>query len=359
MSTVIPTRELGPLLDQLDRLGLNDLDAFVASTRASVEQRCGIVLDNEGSARVRFRADAQQLNGLTDQPRALGAWLEEAALQLGTDAPRLAEEVQRKYFVPGRTPVVGALEIPERIILRDDMVEFVWLMRAVEAARSIAWLSVPRYFDGAKVAGEAMGTGLLLDPCHVLTCLHVLQAREPGEAKPKAEDLERQVKAARVAFGYLSGPRPSVTMGVPGLTAFNQSLDYAVIELETAVDHPVPPLFLGELPSVSADATFLVNILQHPGGGAKRLAMRNNAVARIDDERIAYWTDTDYGSSGAPVFDDEWRVIALHRAYEERSGLQYLGRSVGGANIGSRMTKIVEDLRTAAPQLVPTLRLGT
>ena len=123
-----------------------------------------------------------------------------------------------------------------------------------------------------------------------------------------------------------------------------------MIQLESPSELPVPELYLGELPQGTDEGTFVVNILQHPGGGAKRLAMRNNAVARVDDSLIAYWTDTDYGSSGAPVFDDNWQVIALHRAYEERSGLTYLGRNVGGANVGSRITKIVEHLSASGQQ---------
>ena len=236
--------------------------------------------------------------------------------------------------------------------------EFAWLTRAVDAGNSIAWLSVPRFMGGNPVAGEANGTGLLLDERHLLTCRHVLEAREPTEDKPDAPDLTLQVQGTRVAFSYLSGPKPIVTIGVTQMVASDAGLDYAVLSLDTAVPQRVPSLFLGALPQITNEQAFVVNILQHPGGKPKRLAMRNNAVARIDDNLIAYWTDTDYGSSGAPVFDDSWRVVAVHRAYEERNGLQYLGRSVGGANIGSRITKIVDDLRAKAPALVAKLTVA-
>lgn len=345
MSSVIAQSELDLVLGALNQLSLADLGLFVGASRAAVEQQAGLVLDSVGGPRAQFRADAFALNQRADLPHALEAWLEVAALQLGNDGGESAREVRRKNFAPGRSPSVGALEIPEKIILRDDTVAFDWLTRALAAGNATAWLSVPRYIEGTQKAGTANGTGLLLDATHLLTCLHVLEARAPGEAKPAEHDLSLQVQGTRVAFGYVTGSQPQVTIGALGLVCSEPTLDYAVIQLEAPTDLPVPQLYLGALPQGTDEGAFVVNILQHPGGGAKRLAMRNNAVARVDDSLIAYWTDTDYGSSGAPVFDDDWQVIALHRAYEERSGLTYLGRNVGGANVGSRITKIVEHLR--------------
>lgn len=345
MSSVIAQSELDRVLVALDQLGLADLGLFVGASRAAVQQQAGLVLDSGGGPRSQFRADALALNQRADLPQALEAWLDVAALQLGNSEGAPAREVRSKNFAPGRSPSIGALEIPEKIILKDDTVAFDWLTRAVAAGNATAWLAVPRYFEGIQKAGTASGTGLLLDETHLLTCLHVLEARTLGEAKPEERDLALQVQGTRVAFGYVAGSQPQVTIGAVSLVCSEPELDYAVIQLEAASDQPLPPLYLGALPEGTDEGAFVVNILQHPGGGAKRLAMRNNAVARVDDSLIAYWTDTDYGSSGAPVFDDDWRVIALHRAYEERSGLTYLGRNVGGANVGSRITKIVEHLR--------------
>lgn len=57
-----------------------------------------------------------------------------------------------------------------------------------------------------------------------------------------------------------------------------------------------------------------VNIIQHPGGLPKQIALYHNAVAFTDDSRVQYLTDTMPGSSGSPVFDSEWRVVALHHS---------------------------------------------
>ncbi|MDI3292045.1 trypsin-like peptidase domain-containing protein [Polyangium sp. 15x6] len=55
-----------------------------------------------------------------------------------------------------------------------------------------------------------------------------------------------------------------------------------------------------------------VNIIQHPGGGYKQLSFYANAVAFVGHQRVQYLTDTLPGSSGSPVFDRFWRVVALH-----------------------------------------------
>ena len=57
-----------------------------------------------------------------------------------------------------------------------------------------------------------------------------------------------------------------------------------------------------------------VNIIQHPRGGPKQIALYHNIVAYADEKRLQYLTDTLEGSSGSPVFDNRWRVVALHHS---------------------------------------------
>jgi V8-like Glu-specific endopeptidase len=57
-----------------------------------------------------------------------------------------------------------------------------------------------------------------------------------------------------------------------------------------------------------------VSIIQHPGGGDKQIALHHNLIVFVGDNRVQYLTDTLPGSSGSPVFDSEWRLIALHHS---------------------------------------------
>jgi len=57
-----------------------------------------------------------------------------------------------------------------------------------------------------------------------------------------------------------------------------------------------------------------VNIIQHPGGLPKQIALYHNIVTFVGGARVQYLTDTLPGSSGSPVFDSRWRVVALHHS---------------------------------------------
>jgi len=62
-------------------------------------------------------------------------------------------------------------------------------------------------------------------------------------------------------------------------------------------------------------------MIQHPGGQPKQIAVRDSQIVALSKEDalaidlenfIHYTTDSEPGSSGAPVFNDQWQVVALH-----------------------------------------------
>jgi len=55
-----------------------------------------------------------------------------------------------------------------------------------------------------------------------------------------------------------------------------------------------------------------VNIIQHPRGWPKMISVRNNILQYRTDRTLLYETDTEPGSSGSPVFNDTWELVALH-----------------------------------------------
>jgi V8-like Glu-specific endopeptidase len=42
--------------------------------------------------------------------------------------------------------------------------------------------------------------------------------------------------------------------------------------------------------------------------------MYHNLVTYSDDKIVQYLTDTEPGSSGSPVFNSQWQVVALHHS---------------------------------------------
>ena len=88
-----------------------------------------------------------------------------------------------------------------------------------------------------------------------------------------------------------------------------------------------------------------VNIIQHPGGGPKRVAIRNNLIYRANYPIVSYFTDTDGGSSGSPVCTDDWNVVAMHRAWKAVPNVQFQGKPVPCVNEGVQVAAILEDLK--------------
>ncbi len=84
----------------------------------------------------------------------------------------------------------------------------------------------------------------------------------------------------------------------------------------------------------------LVNIIQHPAGRRKEVSLQKNEVVSIDANTLLYKTDTQRGSSGSPVFNNDWKLVALHHAGGEKDP-----DGTWLNNEGIRIDKIVTDLR--------------
>ncbi len=66
---------------------------------------------------------------------------------------------------------------------------------------------------------------------------------------------------------------------------------------------------LGKIGDVNVER---LNIIHHPQGDLKQISIRENTFVGINDTKIFYETDTAQGSSGSPVFNDQWQVVGLH-----------------------------------------------
>lgn len=83
----------------------------------------------------------------------------------------------------------------------------------------------------------------------------------------------------------------------------------------------------------------LVNIIQHPRARQKEVALQKNQVTHIYANHLRYKTDTQRGSSGSPVFNNQWQLIALHHAGGEKDS-----NGTWVNNQGVRIDKVIADL---------------
>jgi hypothetical protein len=113
--------------------------------------------------------------------------------------------------------------------------------------------------------------------------------------------------------------------------SFYGQLDFALLELEEDFEPPlenVPELRISKkLPPVcrSREDAQRLFVIGYPGGTELAFSMSDNFI--IDHEgppkgkprpkervRLHYRSPTQKGSSGSPVFDREWKLVALHHA---------------------------------------------
>jgi V8-like Glu-specific endopeptidase len=153
---------------------------------------------------------------------------------------------------------------------------------------------------------EGSGTAFRIGERHLLTNHHVLYDHDHGD---------RKIKSAQAWFNYETDEagklRPIQQIDCAADSVVGEKTeDWALIQTTAPIpdEFPVLPIIGAELPAVDDR----VCIIQHPGGQPKKIALQHNLIRSVDDSKIQYWTDTDLGSSGSPVFDENWKVVALH-----------------------------------------------
>jgi hypothetical protein len=122
----------------------------------------------------------------------------------------------------------------------------------------------------------------------------------------------------------------------------NKDDDWAVIRANQPLDAAWPMVKLSE--AVAPALNKPAYIIQHPAGDRKRLGFVRNQVCFFNDRVVNYLTDTQEGSSGAPVFDAQGQLIALHRAGGRPQ--EIVGKPPLKKNEGVRISRIVDGLKS-------------
>lgn len=73
------------------------------------------------------------------------------------------------------------------------------------------------------------------------------------------------------------------------------------------------PLAKG-LPDIDNDSSIRVYIIGHPKGGVLQFSFQDNILLVPGNPLIRYRTPTEGGSSGSPVFNEDWELMGIHHA---------------------------------------------
>jgi endonuclease G len=152
------------------------------------------------------------------------------------------------------------------------------------------------------------GTGSMISPHLMLTNHHVL-------------DTARTAATSHVEFDYQDGIDGKLldvtTFGFDPDRFFlaDESLDFAIVAVRAAADE-LASFGFNRLIESEGKALLgeFVTIVQHPRGEKKQVVLRENRIVDGGEHFVHYSADTEPGSSGSPVFNDQWEVLALHHA---------------------------------------------
>ena len=245
----------------------------------------------------------------------------------------------------------------ERAIGKNDSVYSNFVELIGNAKQKVGRIAIKR---GNRNIGFA--TGFMVAENLLLTNWHVFRS-------------VNEIAESEVQFFYelnTSGnPGTAVSFKLHGEIFYhsNKELDYCFVAVNPAdVTGKVKLADIGYifldpgLGKIGSEEEEKLNIIHHPDGDYKQLSIRKNLFIKITPTSIWYETDTAPGSSGSPVFNDQWQVVALHHMgvgkkngngeYIDKDGKVIpkvngkidASRVVWEANEGIRISVILKDL---------------
>ena len=215
----------------------------------------------------------------------------------------LMKEIPRKVALNAKIRGVGAFQfdVPDEPTLEkvlgpiNHLVRIDWLDKARAAANAVCRVVCE---DGN------LGTGFLTKEGYVFTNNHVIGSAEVA-------------KTARIEFNFEEGKtRTAYQIDASDfITSPQTDLDFTRVKVIDRADAPLSQWGFVEFdPDAVPSLNEPVTLIQHPEGEVKQIALTSNEVVGQLKQYLFYKTDTKRGSSGSPIFNNNWKVVAIHHA---------------------------------------------
>ncbi|MFE3928016.1 trypsin-like serine peptidase [Streptomyces sp. YIM B13508] len=298
-----------------------------------MREAAGLVRDDDADAR--WRESADQIERTRRAVRSRNPELANSKDEIARRKKRLAEHHDR-----------------EGIVDVDDSVWASFFSRGLIVSQAVGRVVVPQRHNPP----DALGTGVLVAPGLLMTNNHVLPFRAlPSEAAVEFAFEHDENGQEREYHTYRFAPDCWFT---------DEELDFTVLAV-SEVDGRLPGEVYGWVPLIEETGKVIrgdaLNVIHHPRGYRKRMSIRENRMVAEDELWLRYTTDTQGGSSGAPVFNDQWEMVALHHEGIPKlvnggpvtlTGEPWtpdMGRDAKAyvGNEGARVSKIVQRLKKA------------
>lgn len=218
----------------------------------------------------------------------------------------------------------------EKIIGKEStLLDIAYLETGLRRAASVARVVLP---------GGATGTGFLVNDNLLITNNHVIPTAAIAKDSIVQFNFQRDADGKNLPVtefrldpdkGFATSPK--------------EEHDWTAIRIQGDANTSWGALTLN---NVNIEKNQRVSIIQHPNGLHKQIAIHHNYVRYADENIIQYLTDTLPGSSGSPVFDDYWKVVALHHS---GGNIREPGtKRIAFRNEGININKVLEGLKANA-----------
>ncbi|RBP39671.1 V8-like Glu-specific endopeptidase [Roseimicrobium gellanilyticum] len=241
----------------------------------------------------------------------------------------------------------------EAIIGKADYLPASFLEQGVVVSRATCLIST-RGTDYLGRSGAWTGTGFIIAPNVLVTNNHVLNSRATAAA-------------AECTFNFQTTPsgQPARTKAFrlrPDALFITSSaldgLDYSFVAFEGD-----PAAEFGSVPikrsAFAIAPSEYANIVSHPDGRPKLVSIKENEVKWQDELVVHYASDTEPGSSGAPVSNNNWQLVALHHASKRSQvpGFEILNEGIKFSAIAADLERRSRDGSGDAPNARKVLSL--
>jgi endonuclease G, mitochondrial len=246
-------------------------------------------------------------------------------------------------------------QLYERIIAGNDLQNANFLPRGALVARAVLRIVL----KSANGAVRGYGTGFLVADQVLMTNHHVF---------PNSDSAHFATAEASYELGVDDSEQTPIRFALQPDRFFYpcNSLDFSLVAVASQdITGREPLAQFGWLPLIGgpgkANEGEWLNIIQHPKGERKQLCVRDNQLMKRDTDVLWYSSDSQAGSSGSPVLNNDWLVVALHHSgvpdMKDGNWLTKDGRPFDKsrdseddikwiANEGIRVSRIIETLRT-------------
>ncbi|MBX3452887.1 MAG: trypsin-like peptidase domain-containing protein, partial [Planctomycetaceae bacterium] len=275
---------------------MRDIESLIRETEERYQQRQETRDDAEKKIRTGHILDANTRRDVAERL---------SSLHVSAHAVDVAEMLGQPTEVAGLG--VDDYSVLERLIGRNDLMPIHYLELAQQASRAVGLIHVGNSF-GQTIS---FGTGWMVSPRLLMTNNHVV------ESVAAASQSQVQFNYQYNALGQ-AAPTTFFRLDPDAFFLTDRTLDYTLVAVGPRVAGTSELSDFGWIPLQEDVRNVLkgeyVTIIQHPNREAKQIALRENQVVDLPDPWLHYHTDTAPGSSGSPVFNDQWQAVGLHHS---------------------------------------------